>query len=70
MHEVRSSTISHLDHDPLKNELTVRFHNGSTYTYPEVTGDEYLALLHAPSVGKHFGEHIRLKKKGIRHGSN
>lgn len=70
MQPVNSSTISHVAHDAVAKTLTVRFHNGTTYTYPDVTADEHLALLAAPSIGKHFGTHIRSKHKGVRHGSN
>jgi hypothetical protein len=65
MHEVKSSVISHIDYNPETNELTVRFHSGHNYSYSGVTSAEFEALLNSPSVGKHFSEHIRPKKKGI-----
>lgn len=64
MEEVKSSTISHIGHDPATNQLSVKFLNGSTYVYEGVTAEDHKALMEAESIGKHFGQHIRPKFKG------
>lgn len=70
MQEVTSSLISHVHHDPATNRLTVKFHNGGvTYDYDGVTADEFQTMMTAPSVGKHFGQHIRPKYKGVKQAS-
>lgn len=70
MQEVKSSLISHVHHDPATNRLTVRFHNGgTTYDYDGVTPEEFSTMMTAPSVGKHFGQHIRPKYKGVKQAS-
>lgn len=67
MQPVTSSTISHIGHDPNLNRLTIKFHNGGTYSYDGVSADEHKALLNAPSVGKHFAAHVRPKYKATKH---
>lgn len=66
MKEVKSSSISHVGHDPATNQLTVRFTNGGTYIYDGVTTEDHKALMESESIGKHFGQHIRPKFAGKR----
>lgn len=66
MQPVNSSSISHIGYDPKSKQLTVRFHNGSDYTYSGVSAEEHQALLNANSIGKHFSANIRTKYKGIK----
>jgi hypothetical protein len=66
MQPVKSSTISHVGHDPDLNRLTIKFNSGGTYTYDGVSAEEHKALLEAPSIGKHFAANIRQKYKGVR----
>ena len=66
MQEVKSSTISHVGHDPQTNELRVRFHHGGEYTFAGVSADEHKALMGADSIGKHFHAHIRSKYSGVK----
>lgn len=46
--------------------LTVRFHNGATYTYEGVTETEGKEIFEAESVGRYFMSVIRPKYKGVR----
>ena len=62
MQEVKSSTITHVGHNPESKELRVRFAHGGEYLYPNVTGEEYLAFVGAKSIGQHFHAHIRPKE--------
>jgi hypothetical protein len=62
MPSVNSSNISWLDYDPELQELTIRFHSGGTYTYSNVSEEEYQALLNAPSIGQHFHQYIKNEK--------
>lgn len=59
---VESSTIKAIGYDEEDNFLSVEFNNGSVYNYSNVTDSEFLALLNAESVGKHFIQHIKPKK--------
>lgn len=58
---VKSKNILDINHDPLKNELHVRFHNGQAYTYHGVSADQFNQLLTAKSIGKHFSLNIKPK---------
>ena len=59
MQPVESSTISHIGHDAGTNTLHVQFHSGKTYAYPDVPAETHAALVAAPSIGAHFGKHVR-----------
>lgn len=58
---VKSSSIAAMGHDPAKNELHVKFKAGATYVYSGVDAAKHQQLLGAPSIGKHFQQHIRDK---------
>jgi KTSC domain len=66
MKEVKSGSISHVGYDPQTSQMTIKFHNGGTYTYEGVSEAEHKALLEAPSIGKHFTQHVRNKRQGLR----
>lgn len=59
--KVNSKHISDLNHDPLKNELHVTFHDGNSYTYQGVDSKKFNELLQAPSIGQHFRTQIKGK---------
>jgi hypothetical protein len=61
MQPVKSSQVSAIGHDPETNTLAVQFTRGSgqIYHYPNVTPEDHQAFLNAPSIGKHFGAHIK-----------
>jgi hypothetical protein len=66
MHPVASSLISHLGYDAETETLAVCFIEGErTYYYPGVPQVIYEGLRQAPSVGKHFGRHVRGYYSGI-----
>lgn len=63
MTEVKSSNIQAVGWD--NGILHIRFKNGATYSYEDVAGAEFNALLSAPSVGKHFHA-MGIKSRGVK----
>ena len=59
---VKSSNIEAIGH--AGTALRVQFKGGKVFEYPGVSAAEFNALHTAPSVGSHFGAHIRSKFKG------
>jgi hypothetical protein len=64
MQPVKSTSISHVGHDPATSTLSVRFQSGDTYQYKGVSSEQHAKLLAAPSIGAHFQTHVRPKYKG------
>ena len=65
-HELKSSFISHCEHDDTCDELTVTFQNGKTYTYQGFTKEDVNAFVKAPSASTHFNQfknNYKLKDK-------
>lgn len=56
---VKSSNITHVGHDPLTKVLHVKFHSGAVHAYKGVSAEQAHNLLGAPSVGRHFNQHIK-----------
>lgn len=54
MQPVKSSNIAAIGHEG--DELRVEFKNGNTYRFPEVSREEFDALVSAESVGKAFNK--------------
>lgn len=63
MKEVTSSTIHSVGHDPERNVLRVRFHNGGTYEYENVDAKLHESFVGAKSVGAFHGAHLKDAKK-------
>ena len=61
---VDSSNINEVGYEAETKTLQVQFKNGGVFNYPGVDPKEYVALLGAESVGKHFHANIRAKYKG------
>ena len=61
---VKSSNISKLGWND--GVLHVEFSNGGLFSYSGITSQMYDELLKAPSIGAHFGKHIRPKHKGTK----
>lgn len=60
MHEkVISSAINSASYDTQNGTLTIEFSRGARYDYPNVPAEHYQGLIHAPSVGKYFNQHIK-----------
>lgn len=67
MHEVTSSQIHSIGHDPIAQVLAIRFTRGygrdqrpgSLYHYQNFTAEDFAAFRDAESKGKHFGAHIK-----------
>lgn len=62
MTTVDSSNIKAVDYNKDTKVLTIVFNSGSTYDYHETSPEEYLELMAADSLGKHFHKHIKSKK--------
>jgi hypothetical protein len=56
---VESSSIASIGYDPGGQVLEVEFRNGSVFQYRSVPADMYEEFKRAPSVGRHFNQHIR-----------
>jgi frataxin-like iron-binding protein CyaY len=56
---VISSNIKSVGYDPDSKTMHVEFTNGGLYEYAGVEPAQHQALISAPSVGKHFGTHVR-----------
>ena len=59
MQDVDSSTIAKVGFDSLNMNLVVEFINGSTYSYADVTLEEYNSLMASASVGSYFAKNIK-----------
>lgn len=63
MTPVESSQIHSIGHDASTSTLAIRFKSkggpGSLYHYANVTAEQFDAFMCAPSIGVHFGAHIK-----------
>lgn len=63
LHQVESSQIAAIGHDPETNTLAIQFKaksgEGSVYHYANFDADAFAALKGAESIGSHFGQHIK-----------
>lgn len=64
---VKSSTIESLYYSTSDNNLMVTFIHGVTYTYFDVTLEDYLKLINTDSIGKALNETIKGKYKYEKH---
>lgn len=62
LHEVDSTTFSHVGYDAAAEKLTVVFRDGGeTYVYKGISADMYRGLLAADSLGTYYHANIRDK---------
>lgn len=61
LHDVKSSQVKSIGHDPATNTLAVQFTRGAgaIYHYPNVTAKQFDEFKSAESIGTHFGKHIK-----------
>jgi hypothetical protein len=64
---VKSSTIDSLHYDSGDKNLMVTFNHGVTYTYFNVTMEDYLALITSDSIGKALNQIIKGKYNYVKH---
>ena len=64
---VDSSNINEVGYEAETKTLQVQFKNCGVFNYPGVDPKEYVALLGAESVGKHFHANIRADLRGYSH---
>lgn len=57
--EVTSSNIEAVSYDPLMNNLTVHFKNGTEYEYVGVPKDVFDGFAEAPSAGRYFQTSVK-----------
>jgi hypothetical protein len=55
---VESSSIKSVGHDAEQQILEVEFHSGHIYQYDGITEEQHADFMSAPSIGKHFNNHI------------
>lgn len=63
MKVVNSSNIESIDYNPESKTLSVKFKNGGSYQYHEVSPEAYQGLESAESIGKHLHSHIKPKHR-------
>lgn len=54
MHDIKSSHIEQIGHDPLTGTLKVVYKGGRGYLHKDVSEDAFAGLLAAESTGKHL----------------
>ena len=59
MHPVKSTNIKAVGYDPATQKLHVEFHSTGVYEFDDVSESKHRKLMEAPSIGKHFQQHIR-----------
>lgn len=64
---VKSSTIDSLYYVSSDKNLMVTFNHGVTYTYFNVTMEDYLALITSDSIGKALNQIIKGKYNYVKH---
>lgn len=64
---VQSSTIDSLHYDAVAKRLMVTFLHGATYTYFDVTLEDYHELITSSSVGKALNSVIKTKYQYVKH---
>ena len=60
---VTSSNIAAIGHHPASATMFVRFNNGGTYAYKNVTGEEFAQIQGAESIGKAFHKLVKAAGK-------
>ena len=61
---VKSSNILEIGHDADRNELYVKYKDGSIYIHSEVSASSHKKLMSSPSHTKHLNLHVIPKSKG------
>lgn len=62
---LKSSNLESCHYDPDSKTLTVKFLNGSSYSYGGVVQEHYDGLIGAKSAGKYF--HGTIRGAGYKH---
>ena len=60
---VQSSSIKSVGYDADTRTLEIEFPSGAVYHHYDVPPEAHQALMSAESVGKHYGAHIRWKRR-------
>lgn len=60
---ISSSMISKLSYSAKEKKLFVTFNNEKVYCYEQVTEQEFMELLQAESMGRHFSQNIKDEKE-------
>jgi hypothetical protein len=63
--EVNSSLVKSANWDDISENITVTFHNGHKYTYPNFTYDDYQSFSTATSKGQWFGKNLKNREYSI-----
>lgn len=61
MRKVKSSAIAEVGYDAEAHILRIVFNHGAEYDYPDIEEKEFQALVSAPSVGRYYNQHIKLR---------
>ena len=66
MTPLKSSLIASADYDEVSKTLTLNFHSGVRYSYPDVLRETYHNLTLADSAGQFFQNAIRPHFQGVK----
>lgn len=64
MTPVTSSNIAAIGHCEDTAQLAIKFKNGKTFVYSDVSYDDHFYLISSESIGKHFNQFIKAVKVG------
>lgn len=66
MNKVKSSQVTHAGYDPESKTLQIQYKSGGTYSYKDVSQDDYDKLQKAESFGKCMQSHICGKHSHVK----
>jgi hypothetical protein len=66
MAPVESSNIKAIGYNALALELHVEFKSGKTFAYKYVSPEDYVRLIQADSIGKHFVQFVKPGKEAVQ----
>lgn len=63
---VQSSMFRSIGYDPFSQTLEVEYNNGYVEQRSGISQNDYETLMAAPSIGKHFHQHIKPHSTGVK----
>jgi hypothetical protein len=63
---VESSMFRSIGYEPISRTLELEYNNGYVEQHSGISPEAYESLLAAPSIGKHFHQHIKPHSTGIK----
>jgi hypothetical protein len=66
MNPVSSSNVDSIGYDAVAKTMAVKFHEGGTYHYHDVSPTTYEALKGAKSIGAYLHRHVKPRYRATR----